>query len=504
MEEADALVQVDFMDGVVTRVALSFPDGPEVINAPADVAAASRLLHDALLPPPSAGPLNHTLNAFADNLEILSRLDKLSQLPELNCFEAVALMHRSLCKIFEYEKARVMDETGLSNDAASREVLCRRSGRPRMHVNGRVGLSLEYWTERYELPPPPSPSTVHLPPSSPRTWSLQIEVSASPSLLYPPMRVSPSWIADPVYTSSLTDDLFAEPHLAWLEPDPTVLPDPNPDAIQPLKLPDVRYVAKLNPPVVVPLTVAVDVFASLEAPLAEADWKPTTFDGLMFPLGPGEESSGDDTRTVRRTKHTHVVGSDGKIATKTHSNTLHVPKHVFARTLDELPFSHPRQLIQLLPILRQYAALAGVLGRSFPAASALAATTISPAVDAPKPAPKTRTKTRSNRATAPAVAAFLSSAPEPPKTNPDEVPVDMTLTLVPVPRLGVVFPLPKKEGTEGGTAELEFDFLPNGMVSAVDGGGEAGVGGRWERWGRCLLVCGEVGGVVEGVRKGGR
>lgn len=81
---------------------------------------------------------------FANNLERLSKLDKLSQAHALNCFTAITGLYESLSRIYEHEKT-VMDGGAV-------EAMCRGNGRPRMHCNGKVGLSVEYWKERRKMP----------------------------------------------------------------------------------------------------------------------------------------------------------------------------------------------------------------------------------------------------------------------------------------------------------------------------------------------------------------
>jgi hypothetical protein len=77
------------------------------------------------------------LAEFTDNLERLTKTDRLSFPPGLNCFTAITGLYKSLLKVYEYERGTL--------EGGSVGAMCRGNGRPRMHARGKVGLSVEYW-----------------------------------------------------------------------------------------------------------------------------------------------------------------------------------------------------------------------------------------------------------------------------------------------------------------------------------------------------------------------
>jgi len=117
----------------VSRVGLSFANTPGAASDLAHVAAT--ILEKTLVP--KKYPLTSSLAAFADNIERLASLDRLSS-NTLNCFSAISGLYSSLQKIWDKESS-VMGE---------REAMCKGMGRPSMHIRGRIGLSIDYWKEK--------------------------------------------------------------------------------------------------------------------------------------------------------------------------------------------------------------------------------------------------------------------------------------------------------------------------------------------------------------------
>ena len=93
--------------------------------------------------------------------------------------------------------------------------------------------------------------------------------------------------------------------------------------------------------------------------------KPSTFDGLLFPHGPEDRLESADSRTIKQQTRVPVYKGNGEGSTRIHKNTLYIEKIEYGRILTELPFSHPRQLVEMIPALRQYAFLSTLLAKSF-------------------------------------------------------------------------------------------------------------------------------------------
>lgn len=355
--------------------------------------------------------MNVTLERFAENLEKLVTLDKLGspQNGGVSCYNAIAGVYTSLRKLFEHEKKMaltVLEETTPHRSyKAEREVLCKKSGRPRPNIGDRLGLSLEYWMDRRHIVPKPRTKTTasekgkekmeidsQEPSDYPedddelktnQIYSLTLECESSPSTLYTPIRVSDDWISDTIEkptdandANTLDNILLNTPSIDWQEPKPTFLEPPaatgNDDAMSldtaPGRLPNIRFVAKFNPPLVVPLTTYISLYQSVGVEPPQ-DFLATTFVGLALrpnELDPGMTgTAGAATHEIRSTRSTLIRDEDGKEADRAHDLSLYITKMEYSRRLESLPFAHPKQLVQILPILRQYAFTTSLLQNSF-------------------------------------------------------------------------------------------------------------------------------------------
>lgn len=435
----------------------------EVNNDRHDYAASgSRILADSLRPLPGMTKINLTLDRFSHNLDKLLRMDKLSA-PEnggVSCYQAIFGVYTSLRKLFEHEKKialAMMDTSALgAGTKAEREVLCKKSGRPRINAGSCLGLSLEYWMDRRHIIPQrrrlsqSSKGKDRMDVDSEATddyaedndtdtnkiYSLTIECESSPSSMYSPIRISNSWIGDAIEKapdatdSDLNNILLNRPIIDWLEPPSTYLPSSAPegdhDAMNldnaPGRLPNIRFIAKFNPPVVVPLSVFVNIQGTLGLEVRPGDIMATTFVGLA--LRPGETDPGiagtsnHTTQEIQVENPILVLNKQGKEEQRLHSTTLYVPRTEFSRTIESLPFSHPRQLVEILPMLRQYAFTSSLLQHTFG--------TTSPASEKKTP------------------ISPLSPPPTPQKDAPPKVQLDVTLSSYapPSPRLRVDVPRP--------------------------------------------------------------
>jgi hypothetical protein len=369
------LIDVNFKNHAVTSVAISFLKSPEAPTVPAPKAA--RILMQELMPPPGVSPINATLTPFAAHLERLARLDKLSS-PGLNCFEAIAGLHTSLRRLFEHEKqklrdaleAKGQDAQAIDEELLEKDVLCRHSGRPEMHVKSRVGFSLEYWTRRRLVPSRHTPARAGT--SSPATivragergsdtWAAVIECESSSATMYPSVRVSESWLSERIEKPvEERDQLFGAwdgSALDWLEPPPTLVTDANPDGMTIDsglaglgRAPDVRFVARLEPPLVVPLSVAYEIYSLVGIQIPQASLQPTTFDGLLIPEITGMAATDGQVREVKKRRKLLVPNKDGEPLHAHHEYTLWIQKSEYGRVIEEIPFAHPRQLISILPV----------------------------------------------------------------------------------------------------------------------------------------------------------
>jgi len=402
----EAMCDITLLDEEVINVTF------ELDNDPGDIykTSGARILHKSLLPPPGVNKVNFTLDRFAQNLEKLIRMDKLNaENSGVGCYKAIFSVHASLKKLFDHEKKMALVLVGADTPnaeyKAEREVLCKKSGRPRMNAGHTLGLSLEYWMDRRHLVSKVGKQISLLigkekekadvdskileaypeeaRPDHNRIYSLVIECEHAPSSMYTPIRIPDSWISDAIEKAPGAPDtdinniLLNTSQIDWLDPKPTYLDSTAPtgehDTMNldnaPGRLPNIRFVAKFNPPLVVPLSIYVSIMQSVGLEYNHQDLRPTTFVGLA--LRPDEPDPGMSTvaggYTAELRSSTKVLSRDiaGKEIQRSHTSSLYVPKLEYSRTLESLPFQHPRQLVELLPALRQYAFTTSLLQHTF-------------------------------------------------------------------------------------------------------------------------------------------
>jgi hypothetical protein len=364
---AHLALDIDFMNDAVQKVALSFPDSPDIVTRHTEK-AGNILLQDLRIGPKES-TLTKSLDQFAANLERVAALDKLSGNPGLNCHEAVAGIYESLEKLHNWEIQRAKAEpTHEKRDQGflERVVMCTRSGRPVMHSRDRLGLSVDYWQNKRLI------TARGLKHEEQKTWSLLVECAPLPSLtVFPPLRVSQDWISRKIIRENAPVDIFADasqPQLDWQEPDSTIVPakGDNMGGIEGSKekVLDVIFMAKFDPPLIVPYAMAMTIYDSTNAPFDM--YQTSTFDGLMFPNSSTDLVDGNASRTINSETTIHLPEREGvDSCTRKHKNSLFIDKIGYGRTITELPFSHPQQLVAMLPSLRKYAFLSSLLLKTF-------------------------------------------------------------------------------------------------------------------------------------------
>ncbi|KAF2435709.1 hypothetical protein EJ08DRAFT_285945 [Tothia fuscella] len=375
---------------LIETASLEYPTSSEDVQK--NEKSASRILKDSLSVPQGLSHITANLERFEKHLTKLAKLDKLNgptAEQNFNCFEAITGVYTSLRKIFEHEKKIAMALLTTSRDdeeAAEREVMCKKSGRPVMNVRNEIGLKLEYWMQRrrvrrskrsvdpdgdHNMDGTKAPEQNSF--AGADAFSLSIECEASLPTMFPSARTSNAWVSDQIEKRSNEIGEAFGPTIDWLEPSPTYLLKPNAGDSDPMeleKLPNIRFTAKFDPPLLLPLQIATQLLttvgASQETPNST---EPVAFfDTFLSHCDDPAHVvlSKESTRREYRTERTVIAGyQEGVESYMKHSNSLFVPKPEYARYMRELPFSHPRQLVELLPILRQYAFVTSLLGNSF-------------------------------------------------------------------------------------------------------------------------------------------
>jgi hypothetical protein len=182
-----------------------------------------------------------------------------------------------------------------------------------------------------------------------------------------------------------------------------------------------------------------------------------TFDSLFFPIPPGSAQDPSELRAISRSRDVRIYDKDQKAIIKPHQNTLYIYKQIYSQVVTEIPFSHPQQLIEMLPLLRQYAFVATLLENSFGSQT-------NEVEGLPKQGNTAAPVPKSNLTTRDELADFMKSTSvtdEHPSAVP-EVKLDVTLWVHPIPHLQVVFPF------RNSTANITLKVLEDGIVEVVE------------------------------------
>lgn len=369
---ATVALEIGLKDHVAQTVKLDFTVSKGPVTKYASKAEA--ILLDDLKLAPGQHPWTKSLDKFAANLERLAALDKLSVTTEdgkahLVTHDAVAGLYESLEKLHEWDVKRLHHNAELStkgDEYLGIVAMCERNGRPVMHERGHVGMCLDYWRERRLYIPRSEQAKEKY--KSAKTWGILIGCAQRDPLYPAPVRVSSEWLADDIELPA--PDGLSEPVLNWQQPPDSILP--GDDGSQPHdglmalagpKLPDIMFMAAFDPPVTLPFSVWIEMRHVTGAPVGDPPPYMPTFDSLIFPPGPDYNAA--EPRVITSTKLVKAFTKDKKPAPKTYENRLFIHKPVYGQALTELPFSHPSQLVAMLPTLRQYAFLQILLDRAF-------------------------------------------------------------------------------------------------------------------------------------------
>ncbi|KAJ5086778.1 hypothetical protein NUU61_008085 [Penicillium alfredii] len=320
-----------------------------------------------------------SLQGFYENLQWLAKLDKLSQ--EVNCFEALEGLEENFQRIWT-EEGKNGKHGGVYEHLCTGVI-----GRPSMHKGTRIGLGLEYWIEQAKIldakQEQPSPDAMMIDQAQSqvaeevddqhRVWSVMLECEEG----YPSLRISKEWVGNEAFAADNNESspsTSASGSVNWLDPPQTMRLShgnhPDPMALDSSMLesssPNRRFVAKLEPALDVPILAASEIYRHIGMQLPQ-EFKMVTYEGLLVsessPLLSPEASPQLGRR--KRRMSVHAFDPKGEPYTKHHHYDFQAFESVTGRTIRDLPISHPRQLADILPILRQYALLASLIRKIF-------------------------------------------------------------------------------------------------------------------------------------------
>lgn len=473
---AGSAIQIDIVldNNIVESIMLAFPESSASVTKHVD--RASEILLKDLQLLPCQSPLTKTLDKFAINLERLASLDKLSIIPGLDCHEALAGIYVSLERLYKWDMSRLREAPEMKEKPdfiLSVAAMCTRHGFPVMHSRDRVGLALQYWKERHLISPIGDKLSSYS-ENREKIWSLLIGCSSTGGLGHLPARVSEDWISKDIVKADL-DPLnpvaSGKPNLDWQEPENVVLPvsEENKDAgvevLQPdlstARVPEVMFTVTFDPPIILPQHdwMRLHAYANVSAPQIFG-YPPPTFDSLFYPFPPNSAQNPSELRTISRQRVVRVYDENRDASSRSHWNTLYIYKPIYSQMVKELPFSHPRQLIEMLPVLRQYAFVSTLLENSFGSDTKEARPP--PSGTSTDPPPKSSTTARDD------LSGFMDDGATTTVTESQLTPskedlnMDITLWVHPTPHLQVVFPF------RNSTANITINIVEDGVVQVTD------------------------------------
>jgi hypothetical protein len=340
---------------VVTNVNVDYPESS--ISLKDTASSASAVLHANLTPTANQSTITNMLDKFAINLEKLARLDKprgTTAEDSFNGFEAISGIYSSLRKLYDHEQNLAEQLFAMSNEQeeeATAEVVCKKSGRPRMNENGNIGLDLDYWINHRRLH---APSKEDL---NAEAFSMSISCEAlQPGQITQAARISDSWISERVQKPKNEAESASETEIDWIDPPATFVQTRTAEASgdnsmgsSEGKLPSVRFVAKLRPPLLLPGDAAAAQSEILQSSTFES--LPSFLTSLLLQQGPIDPlNAGQLPPRELFAERTTSTGA----SQEQHANTVRTRTFEQAILLHEIPFDHPKQIVQLLPVSTKF------------------------------------------------------------------------------------------------------------------------------------------------------
>ena len=462
-------IEIVLDNNIVQNVTLAFPESSESTSR--HMEPASKILLDDLRLPPNQSPLTKTLDQFALNLETLAVLDRLSIMPAFDCRAALSGIYTSLERLHQWDVSKLREEGAGPEKLLPILAMCSKNGLPAMHARGRVGLALQYWKEKRLIPPQAENTTIFTEKRE-KIWSLIIGFSSMDGLQLPPARVSDNWLSkDIVKDDGLGGDPKSFP-LDWQEPENVSLPasEDGKNAgieimqadLSTIRVPSVMFTVTFDPPIILPQSDWMRLYACANLDPPHLPMRLPTFDQLYFPVPPGVHQDPSEHRAIERKRQVCVFDKDGKTTTKTHQNSLFIYKQIYSMQLSQMAFSHPKQLVSILPLLRQWAFTSTLLENSFGPSARDQAQGAAEWTERTGKKPLASIVGEKDQ-----LAAFMRrSGKEKSKGNSSIPNTDLRLDVIvwvhPTPHFQVVFPFKDSE------ADITLLILENGVVEVVD------------------------------------
>ena len=306
----------------------------------------------------------HDLTDFSANLEYLSHLDRISTSSNTSCFKIMDNLCDTFQRIWIEEKKRMKWRHDLHH-------LCQSNvGEPAQDAGQRLGVRVRYWTRGrnfYAKEGPKSPAK----DAESDDWTSRFSVEAG----LPSMVTSQKWLAEePLTSTARAEDIFQESAVdkpSWQDPATTQMKSENngesmdvdPSAAS-TGSSSLHFICNLEPEILLPWHLAESLNKTFQM-LEMRQEQLTTFQQSLQ-----KDGSAILTAQERWTRPQDIFGKDGKHEKRTHSYTLYTGPRLYAYAVRKLSFTHPRQFVDVLPVLRQYALVNTLLQSIAPLAGA--------------------------------------------------------------------------------------------------------------------------------------
>ncbi len=378
-----------------------------------------------------------SLDTFESNLQYLSQLDHIEG--GAPCFDAITDLYDAFQKIWKSEREH-------SKGRSFRQHLRHGAvGRPIMDRKPRLGLSLDYWVAREEFGAATGEDSLETLDNLTETYSARI--SCQPGA--PLTMLAKEWLSDQVLAPEAQSELDSETPILkpdWRDPahapetsdlvakgDPEEPTTEKPAGVSPTVL-EMHFVASLFPEVHLPLNVAASLNVELAMLELDQELTVTYQTALQEQFNASKVGSAKTISEERWPRRLPTTTEDDPQRFRRHSYALHSAQPaatLWCYPIKQLRFTHPRQLADVLPTLRQYALVWSVL-RSLVAYAATEQDDRPDAADVLAAKASSATNRPTKRSNAKAATSKLHDllGPNSHLTSGEVLPVDVSLDII--------------------------------------------------------------------------
>jgi hypothetical protein len=301
---------------------------------------------------PSYPPEN--LDLFSTNVRYLAQMDRISTNP--NAFEAVGGLYKTMHTIWEEEKKRTTWRDELQHLRKST------LGRPNMDRKPRLGVGIDYWRSRAGAKfTGPESDTV----DEEDMWRYHVSCEDGPASIVSTLQ----WLSPQILEDKKADTVFdaddgpQKPLWSDQKAPPKAEADADLDTAmtsESSELLNATFITEFIPEVLIPLNVALRLDGSGRSVAIDQNLAITCTRALQNARNAGVH--GDNHRPLVSRWSRLLPLTDAN--PKTHSYALYSAAHgaeLWFYPLSRITFGHPKHLVDIVPIARQYAVLWNLL-----------------------------------------------------------------------------------------------------------------------------------------------